>query len=51
MPGAKQAAGENEVSVHGAAVAQLARRPASAIGLDPEHIEPERVRVLDGEHA
>ena len=26
-------------------------RPASAIGLDAEHIEPERVRVLDGEHA
>jgi dihydrofolate reductase len=69
MTGAKEAAGEKEVSVHGAAVAQLAL--AAGVldelelhvvpvllgqgrrlfdGLDPEHIELERVRVLEGEH-
>jgi dihydrofolate reductase len=68
MTSAKQAAGEKDVSVHGAAVAQLAL--AAGVldelelhvvpvllgqgrrlfdGLGPEHIELERVRVLEGE--
>jgi dihydrofolate reductase len=69
MTSAKQAAGNKEASVHGAAVAQLAL--AAGVldeldlhvvpvllghgrllfdGLDPEHIELERVRVREGEH-
>ena len=69
MADAKAAAGEKDVSVHGAAVAQLAL--AAGVldelelhvvpvllgqgrrlfdGLDPEHVELERVRVLEGEH-
>jgi dihydrofolate reductase len=69
MTSAKQAAGEKDVSVHSAAVAQLA--PAAGVldelglhvvpgllgqgrrlfdGLDPEHVELERVRVLEGGH-
>jgi dihydrofolate reductase len=69
MANAKAAAGERNVLVHGAAVAQLAL--AAGVldelelhvvpvllgqgrrlfdGLDPEHVELERVRVLEGEH-
>jgi dihydrofolate reductase len=69
MTSAKQAAGDEEISVHGAAVAQLALAagvldelelhvvpvllgPGRPLfdGLDPEHIELQRVRVLEGEH-
>ena len=66
---AKEAAGKKDVSVHGAAVTQVAlaaglldelelhvvpvllgqgRRLFD--GLDPEHIELDRIRVLEGEH-
>lgn len=69
MARAKEAAGDKDVSVHGAAVAQQAL--AAGVldelelhvvpvllgqgrrlfdGLDPDHIELERVRTLEGEH-
>ena len=69
MTRAKQAAGDKDVSVHGAGVTQLAL--AAGVldelelhvvpvllgqgrrlfdGLDPQQIELERVRVLEGEH-
>jgi dihydrofolate reductase len=69
MTEAKRAAGDQDVLVHGAAVAQLALEAGVLDvlelhvvpvllgqgrrlfdGLAPEHIELERVRVLEGEH-
>jgi hypothetical protein len=49
MTSAKQAASDEEVSGHGAAVL-LGPRRQLVDGLDPEHIELERILVLEGEH-